>query len=55
MEEAQDIMRRDRSKKESITMTMMTEVATINTKVENTTEIEKNKKALNFSGLLICI
>lgn len=37
-------------------MTMTTEAADTSTKEENITEIEKNKKALNYcSGLLICI
>ncbi len=31
-------------------MTMTTEVTVTNTKVTNVTEIEKNKKALNFQG-----
>jgi hypothetical protein len=53
--EAQDTTRPDRLKKECIIMIMTTKVIIIKTKDTNITEIEKNKKALIFSGLLIGI
>ena len=53
--EAQDTTHPDKLKKECIIMIMTTKVIIIKTKDTNITEIEKNKKALIFSGLLIGI
>jgi hypothetical protein len=55
MVEAQGTTHPDRLKKECIIMIMTTEVTIIKTKDTNITEIEKNKKSPDFSGLLICI